>query len=125
MVNSGFAEDLQDKLVEDGGDYAVRAHATKSMKNLPPLTVNLVLSNASGYVMHASCYCKASLLGRCAHIAAVLLELCEISTAEENTIVPSTSKPCTWNKGKNMQETHKNSPCRVCIKQEKAPIRTL
>ena len=94
-------------MVEDGVEYAVRAHIHQSMKNLLPINVNLALSNASGYVNHASRDCKASLLERCAKVAAVVLKLSSISTAEENTIVPSTSKPCTWNKGENVQKNTK------------------
>ena len=66
--------------------------------------MNVVLSNVSGYVKYASCDCKASSLGRCAHIAAVLLKLSDTSTAEENIVTPSTSKPCIWNKGKEHEK---------------------
>ena len=104
LLKSGFVEDVQDKLVEDSGDYAVGAHVQHSMKKLLPLNVNVVLSNVSGYVRHASCDCKASSRGRCAHIAAVLLKLSDTSTAEENIVTPSTSKPCTWNKGKKREK---------------------
>ena len=78
------------------------------MKKLLPINVNVMLSNVSGYMKHASCDCKASSLGRCAHIAAVLLKLSDTSTAEENVATPSTSKPCIWNKGKSVKRSHKS-----------------
>ena len=77
-------------------------------EKLFPLNVSMMLSNVSGYVKHASCDCKASLLRRCAHIAAVLLKLSGTSTAEKNIITPSASKPCIWIRGKNVKRSHKN-----------------
>ena len=70
--------------------------------------MNVVLSNVSGYVEHASCICKASSLGRCALIAAVLLKLSDTLTAEENIATPSTSKPCIWNKGEKREKKPQN-----------------
>ena len=111
LLRSGFIEDMQDKFTEESNDYAIRAHVQHSMKNLLPLNVHIVLSNASGYVKHASCDCKASLTGRCAHVAAVLLKLSDISSAKEKIVIPPASKLCTWNKGKNANRNHRNSSC--------------
>ena len=96
LLQSGFIEDIQDNFIDNLNEYIVRAHVQHSMKSFLPLNVTVTVSNISGYVKTASCDCIASSLGRCAHIAAVLLKLSDT----ENIIEPSTSKPCTWNKGK-------------------------
>ena len=66
-----------------------------------PLTVETALSCLSGSVRFGRCDCKASALGRCVHVAAVLLSLNEfLKTYDQTLVIPSTSKPCTWNVGK-------------------------
>ncbi|MEO0685993.1 MAG: hypothetical protein AAFY76_13370 [Cyanobacteria bacterium J06649_11] len=71
LLDSGFIENIQDNFVEGKNDFAVRAHVQHSMKSLLPLNVIVILSSASGYVKLATCDCKASSLGRCAHVAAL------------------------------------------------------
>ena len=34
LAKSGFVEDVQDKLVEDSGEYAARAHVQHTMKKI-------------------------------------------------------------------------------------------
>lgn len=72
-----------------------------------PHNVLVVLSVKSGAVVHASCDpCKASALGRCSHVVAVLLSLVD-HVHKHGTIIttPCTSKKCTWNKGKKRKKT--------------------
>ena len=71
------------------------------MKVGKPLNVEIALSSLSGLVRFGRCDCKASALGRCEHVAAVLLSLSEfLKTHGHSLVTPSTSKPCTWNVGK-------------------------
>ena len=70
-VDSGFVHDLMDAKTNEF--YFLRAHVWPSMKSDLPHNVLIVLSVASGAVMHASCEpCKVSALGRCSHVVAVL-----------------------------------------------------
>ena len=79
----------------------MRSHVHHSMKSELPLNVCGVISNVSGYVKSADCDCRASAIGKCCHVAALLLKLCDFSTDNSNIVIkPSTSEPFTWNKGK-------------------------
>ena len=56
----------------------------------------------SGAVMHASCeHCRASSLGRCSHVVAVLFSILD-HVIKHGALIskPCTSKECSWNKGK-------------------------
>ena len=107
LLQSGFVEDVQDNFIDSANEYVVRAHAQHSMKNLLPLNVALKISNTSGFVKYATFDCKASSLGRCAHVAAVLLLFSDTVSNTGTIMEPSTSKPCTWNKGKKRSKTPK------------------
>ena len=80
--------------------YFVRAHVWPSMKTDLPHNVVIVLSVNSGAVIHASCEpCRASSLGRCSHVVAVLFSILDNVTKHEALISkPCTSKECSWNK---------------------------
>ena len=82
--------------------YFLRAHVWPSMKSSLLHNVLIVLSVASGAVMHASCEpCKVSALGRCSHVVTVLFTLLDHVEKNGPTIsTPVTSKECVWNKGK-------------------------
>ena len=59
------------------------------MKNMLPLNINVAVSDISGYVKVAMCDCKASALGRCAHVAALSLKLSDAAHDKSSTIKPS------------------------------------
>ena len=107
LLDSGFIENIQDNFVEGKNDFLVRAHVQHSMKSLLPLNVNVILSNVSGYIKLATCDCKASALGRCAHVATLLLKLSDDVLQGDAVVKPSTSQPCTWNKGKKRKKNPK------------------
>ena len=70
-VDSGFVHDVTDNKSDDY--YFLRAHVWHSMKNDYPHNVLVILSTKSGAVIHAKCEpCKASQLGHCSHVLAVL-----------------------------------------------------
>ena len=104
MLSSGFVENVQDNFDEIKHEFYVSAHVQHSMKNTLPLNVNVVISDISGYVKVAMCDFKASSLGRCAHVAALLLKLSDAAHDKSSTIKPSTSQPCTWNRGKKSEK---------------------
>ena len=112
LVKSKFLDDVQDN--EGYDSYALRAHIHHSMKKELPLSTQIALSKS------ASCTCVAKSLGRCAHVAALLLFLNDYITKNTCHVeVPKTSLSCHLNKrkrrSKNLMELHKaiyNSPKR-------------
>ena len=106
LAKSGFVENIQDNLINDS--YYLCAHVHHSMKSDLPLNVFIALSCISGSIKFGTCNCRASALGRCAHIAALLLHLNEFVSANGYEVnVPSTSRPCAWNAGKKRNKTPK------------------
>ena len=50
-----------------------------------------------------------SALGRCAHVAALLLKLSDDAAHNKGSMIkPSTSQPCTWNRGKKHEKNLSN-----------------
>ena len=98
-VDSGFVHDMMDTV--NGDHYLVRAHVWPSMRADLPHNVVVVLSVNSGAVLHASCDpCRASSLGRCSHVVAVLF--CILDHVQKHGTMlktPCTSQECSWNKG--------------------------
>ena len=88
-IDSGFVYDLSDNKTNE--HYFVRAHVWPFMQPDFPHNVNIILSRKSGAVIQASCSpCKTSELGRCSHVAAVLLTLVEhVNNHGAKTTTPS------------------------------------
>ena len=104
LLSSGFVENVQDNFDVIKHEFYVRAHVQHFMKNMLPLNANVVISGISRYVKVAMCDCEASALGRCAHVAALLLKLSDAAHDKGSTIKPSTSQPYTWNRGKKREK---------------------
>ena len=105
LLKSGFVENVHDNFNSEQGLYIIRGHVHHSMKSEYPLNVHVYISNASGYIKSSGCDCKASSLGRCAHVAAMLLMLSDFVTENGGMVHElSTSLPCTWNKGKKRKK---------------------
>ena len=83
-----------------------RGHVHHAVKNLLPLNTEACVTIMSGFIKSARYDCKDGLVGRCSHVAAVLLMLrnyiLENCHVVENT---STSLRCSWNKGKKRNKT--------------------
>ena len=108
LVKSGYVVNIQDNFSEIKQEYYIRSHVDHSMKRKEDsLNVGVIVSNVSGYVKFAECDCKASAIGRCCHIAALLLKLSDISSENNIIIQPSTSKSQTWGKGKKREKEPK------------------
>ena len=105
-MKSGFSEDIQDN--DNPVHYLVRAHVHHSMKKELPLSVKVAISKVSGFITKANCTCIARSLGRCSHVAAVLLHLSDYAVENGHMVqVPKTSQPCTWNKGSSRKKDAK------------------
>ena len=88
------------------GHYNLKAKVDASMRN-EQRNVNITLSSVSGAVLDASCTCPGSALGRCNHVAAVLLQLDKHCKEVGHDQLSCTSKPCEWNKGKKSKNPQK------------------
>ena len=105
LLDSGFIEEVHDNLAQNGDFCLIRAHVHHSMTNLLTLSVTCIISVTSGSINKATCTCKTSLSGRCAHIAALLSKLSDYVTCHGFIVqCSSTSKPCQWGKGKKRQK---------------------
>ena len=82
--------------------YFVRAHVWRSMRTEFPHNVIVVISVNSGAVLHALCEpCRASSLGRCSHVVAVLFSVLDYVKKHGPVLAkPCTSEECSWNKGR-------------------------
>ncbi len=110
LVDSKFIENIQDNVLITNGAYYVRAEVHHSMKKQEPLKVFISLSGKTGFILKAQCNCKSSALSRCCHIAALLLYLFNYVEEHGHTVsMPSTSLPCTWNKGKKRKNNPKSA----------------
>ncbi|CAC5369928.1 unnamed protein product [Mytilus coruscus] len=101
-VIAGEKADHIDFNVDGGKWYDIKYESAKvdaSMKK-EQRTVHVTLSNVSGAVLDASCTCPASALGRCNHVAAVLLFINKHVKEHGYDPLACTAKPCEWNQGK-------------------------
>ena len=96
-VKSGSVSNIMD--TERDGHYYVKAKVDASMRNEQRI-VHVTLSCISGAVRDASCTCPGSALGRCNHVAALLLMLDKHIKEFGHNPQSCTSKECEWNKGK-------------------------
>ena len=125
-VDSGFVHDMTDTKTDDY--YYVKAHVWLSMNTDFPHNVLVVLSVKSGAVIHDSCHpCKASELGRCSQVVAVLISLVDhVQKHGTITTTPCTSKECTWNKGKKRKKkTQRLSAVKYPSKSKKRKIEVI
>ena len=99
-VDSGFVHDIMDMV--NSKRYFVRAHVLPSMRTELPHKVIIVISVNSGAVLHAPCKpCRASSLGCCSHVVAVLFSVLDYVKKHGPMLAkPCTSEECTWNKDK-------------------------
>ncbi|XP_014670842.1 PREDICTED: uncharacterized protein LOC106811655 [Priapulus caudatus] len=104
FYDSGNVTEIQD--VRKGSQYFVKAKVLASMRKTT-YSVLFSLSVNSGFVSDATCDCRASALGRCSHVAAVLYALSYCVENSSDRSVPCTSKPCTWNRGRKQGKNPK------------------
>jgi uncharacterized Zn finger protein len=61
--------------ISKGNHFFIKANVMGSYTQNQTYYVSVTLASTSGIVLDASCYCKASAMGRCNHIAALLYAL--------------------------------------------------
>lgn len=99
-MDSGFVHNITDTANVE--HYLVRAHIWPSMRTELPQDVVVIISVNSGAVLHASCGpCRASSLGHCSHVLAVLFSVLDYVQNHGRVLAqPCTSQECSWNEGK-------------------------
>jgi len=76
--------------------YFVKGKVRQSMGDTTYYTVTFTLSMNSGFIIDVTCDCKASALGRCSHITALLFALLDFKV----NVSSCTSRKCQWNVGR-------------------------
>lgn len=71
--------------------------------------VTCTLSTSSGFIADASCNCKASAMGRCNHICALLFALLDYTQTHGTDPSSITSQTCSWNKGRQSKKQPKRA----------------
>ena len=92
---------------EKGNIYFVKCKIKSSFRDVFYF-VHVAISVISGAVLDASCVCKASSMGRCSHIAALLIKLDDFVKENGHQLLACTSLPCAWNTPKNTQKNPKS-----------------
>ena len=88
--------------------YLLIVYVHHSMKNALLLNAEVCIKNITSYIKSDKCDCKGGVLGRCAHIAAILLMLSNHITENVCTTEKlSSSLPCSKNKGKKRDKDPK------------------
>ena len=104
-VDSNNVVNVKDNTAKNS--YYLKAGVLPSMQATEPYRVHVTISNNSGQVLDGSCECKASALGRCSHVGALLLFLWKHVKTYGYKSAVCTDLPCQWNKGakrKNPQD---------------------
>ena len=96
-VQSGYVSALNDVKFKDY--YFLKAVVKSSFNADKFYHVIVCLSYMSGAVMDGSCQCKASSMGRCSHVCAVLLVIKDYVLSNGYDAAACTSKMCSWNTG--------------------------
>lgn len=105
-VDSNHVTDIFDSKTPQN-IYCLKSKIKASYKVKTSYAARAMINAESGKILRGTCECKASSLGRCAHVAAllhVLLMQCK-EAAKEN--VACTSQLCVWNQGSKKKEAHK------------------
>ncbi|XDV16378.1 hypothetical protein PO909_016123 [Leuciscus waleckii] len=96
-VDSNFVQDI--KVRQTHNSIVYKAKVDASMKN-EHHDVSVEMSSVSGAVLSATCKCKASALGRCSHVAALLLFLTKVVDTDVGRTPACTDLPCEWKRGR-------------------------
>lgn len=94
---SGHVKNIKHQIKDKFHFIKCNVMASYTMKT--NYNVCITLTSTSGKVMDAACDCKASAMGRCNHIAALLFAIEDYIMKFGHQVAP-TSKLCTWNTGR-------------------------
>lgn len=96
--DSGHVQNIVDAVTEKESYYCAKAHVLASFRQ-QYYNVNIMLHSVTADVVDAKCQCKASTMGRCSHVAALLYALLDfVMTVKSSNAC--TSKLCEWNRGR-------------------------
>lgn len=100
FFKSGHVQSMMNCVSEDNC-YFCKCKCLSSFAPKKTYDVCVCLSKDSGFVKGASCNCKASALGRCNHVAALLFAILDWTKKSVTGDQPAcTSMLCEWNKGR-------------------------
>ncbi|KAK6169926.1 hypothetical protein SNE40_018445 [Patella caerulea] len=105
FFRSGHVQSMKDCL--KGGVYNLKAKIMASYSVDTMYDTTLQISPESGFVRDASCTCKASAMGRCNHVCALLFALEDFIEKQGEDPNTCTSVLCEWNKGRKKQKDPK------------------
>lgn len=103
FFTSGHVQHIQDKLKNNF--YFMKCQVKASLTPNTMYDVTCTLSAASGFVVDASCTCKASSMGRCNHVCAMLYALLDYKNNFGSDPIACTSMDRSWNKGRSSKKT--------------------
>lgn len=118
-VKSGNVHSLMDTIKTGTGHYFLKGKVDASMRK-EQRNVHVTISNLSGAILDASCTCPASSLGRCNHVAALLLFLDKHCKENGHEPVTCTGKQCKWNQGQKRKNPSKINDTNYSLYKEKA-----
>jgi hypothetical protein len=104
FFTSGHVKSIQDHCSDRF--YFLKCKVQASYKTDVFYDVTCTLSKTTGFIKDSSCTCKASAMGRCNHVCALLYALLDYSDKYGSDPEACTSKKCTWNVGRK----RKNNP---------------
>ena len=106
---SGHVNSIKDQRSQDF--YFIKCKVMSSYKPTMSYDVTCTMSNVTGFIKDSSCHCKASAMGRCNHVTALLFAILDYIAKHGPGPTACTSTQQTWNMGrkkkKNPQALHK------------------
>ncbi|KAL5005873.1 hypothetical protein ScPMuIL_017031 [Solemya velum] len=102
---SGHVNDIQD--IRKNDFYFLKAKVVPSYSQTSPYNVSVTLNMTTASVVDASCDCKASAMGRCNHVAALLFALEDFTVQFGFEGLACTSDVCKWNVGRKKKKNPK------------------
>ncbi|KAL5013946.1 hypothetical protein ScPMuIL_008216 [Solemya velum] len=104
---SGHVNDIQD--IRKNDFYFLKAKVMPSYSQTSPYNVSVTLNMTAASVVDASCDCKASAMGRCNHVAALLFALEDLKFTVQFGFegLACTSDVCKWNVGRKKKKNPK------------------
>lgn len=105
-VESGHVFEILEGVTPDQM-FCMKCKIQASYKAKEIHQVSVMINPSTARIIHGTCDCKASSMGRCSHVAALLYVLLNYLDDCDEDNVPCTSKVCSWNQGRKRKEPHK------------------
>ncbi|XP_044597562.1 uncharacterized protein LOC123274130 isoform X1 [Cotesia glomerata] len=105
-VESGHVFEILEGVTPDQM-FCMKCKIQASYKAKEIHQVSVMINPSTARIIHGTCDCKTSSMGRCSHVAALLYVLLNYLDDCDEDNVPCTSKVCSWNQGRKRKEPHK------------------